>query len=114
MENKEVKHLTDEELDHLLSFATKPDLPSHFGVRVMDSLTAQSNVIVFKPAQSSRLQWLLGLPVAASLVLGIWIGASGNGSDFWPTTNTVQQSENIFATPTAIDDLNALLEENQS
>lgn len=75
--------LTDAELDMLLKQAAVPDLPPGFADRFQAQLDAsvRSNVIAFPqkkspPAKSANL-WLSTIPLAASLAIGVYLGAQG-------------------------------------
>lgn len=85
--------MTDAELDTLLAHASAPPLPLGARERLLarmarevtgevaseDAGPAQpSNVVRLRPPAASRprLHWLAGLPLAASLALGIYLGNS--------------------------------------
>ncbi|MBL8791434.1 MAG: hypothetical protein JNM45_13145 [Rhizobiales bacterium] len=68
-----------------------------------------------KPAPQPRLGWLAGLPLAASLALGIYLGAGGTFDGLLSTSayeliagNT---SDNIL---TGIEDVESFTEESRS
>jgi hypothetical protein len=75
--------MTDHELDQLLAAAQQPKLPNGFAERLQAKLNveSQSNVIAFpqKHVASSprRRIWLSAIPLAASLAIGIYVGAMG-------------------------------------
>jgi membrane peptidoglycan carboxypeptidase len=73
--------LNDSELDKLLAHASTPPLPQDFQSRLL-AKTGTSNVITLK----RKTIWLIGLPLAASLAIGIWLGASENTSDLLSVT----------------------------
>ncbi len=60
-------------IDQMLGLATRPPLPPDFEARMMARLP--SNVVPFK------LRWTAALPLAASLALGIYLGALDLGYD---------------------------------
>jgi hypothetical protein len=79
--------VTDTELDEMLKAATRPQLPRGFADRLQAKLEqpAASNVIAFPqkktlPVKSARL-WLSAIPLAASLVIGLYLGAQGSMSE---------------------------------
>lgn len=97
--NKDHEMMTDKELDTLLAHASRPELPAGARQRLLDRVGAEgmpaaSNVIPFRrPVQTpaaapvrSRLGWLASLPLAASLALGIYLGAGGTFAGLLPTT----------------------------
>jgi hypothetical protein len=77
------KNMTDKELDTLLAQAGMPTLPKGFADRLQAKLEDEhpSNVIAFPQRrqieQPARRIWLSALPLAASLVLGLYWGATG-------------------------------------
>ncbi len=88
-------HMTDHELDRLLAAASKPELPAGALVRLNARIAAEegtSNVVTLQPRNAkaaelrSRLGWLAGLPLAASLVLGIYLGNSDTAPSFLTDT----------------------------
>jgi anti-sigma factor RsiW len=78
------KHMTDMELNTLLAQVKQPELPAGFAERLQARLEqpAASNVIAFPARQqqrpSARRYWLSAIPLAASLVFGIYLGAAGS------------------------------------
>jgi hypothetical protein len=75
--------VTDAELDAMLKTAAQPALPRGFADRLQAKLEqpAASNVIAFPhrrspPVKSTRL-WLSAIPLAASLAIGLYLGAQG-------------------------------------
>jgi hypothetical protein len=84
MKTMEKTHLTDQELDRLLAAAQTPQLPSGFADRLQAKLQVEraSNVVTFPqkvlaPQQQRRRIWLSAIPLAASLAVGIYLGAVG-------------------------------------
>ncbi len=78
--------MTDTELDALLAHASAPPLPLGARERLLARMVAETepragaaNVVPLRqPARSpSRMGWLAGLPLAASLALGIYLGNAG-------------------------------------
>lgn len=88
------KPLTDDELDRLLAVATRPSLPEGAMARLNARIAQESgagNVVALQrkaPPQGSRLGWLAGLPLAASLALGLYLGVGGEGGSLLPQALT--------------------------
>jgi hypothetical protein len=81
--------LNDVQLDQLLKFASQPNPSADFELRLMQKIQTDvrpSNVVAF-PHQRKSSFWLAGLPLAASLLIGIWFGANDTLSDFLPFGN---------------------------
>jgi hypothetical protein len=106
--------LSDAELDRLLQHASTPLPRDDFEARLLANLNREadpSNVIAF-PKRKKPSLWLAGLPLAASLVLGVWLGTNGTAAEFLPLT-----SEGAFQNETALlgaqssDDLDFLAED---
>jgi hypothetical protein len=79
--------ITDKELDKLLGVIEAVKLPDGFSDRLQSKLilseTKPDNVIAFPqknsvPIMPQRRVWLSAVPLAASLALGVYIGAMGN------------------------------------
>jgi hypothetical protein len=106
--------LNDDELDKLLAQAAEPDPPEGFEKRMMARLnaTSASNVIAF-PQRKSVNPWLVGLPLAASLMLGIWLGASSRFDNLIPTNDTIFAA-NDGAGDGDTDDFDSVIEDQQS
>ncbi|MCC7482381.1 MAG: hypothetical protein IT541_12740 [Hyphomicrobiales bacterium] len=77
-------------LDKLLKHATDPAVPEGAEARLMlaiQSAGQQSNVVPFQPR--AKLQgWAIGLPLAAALALGIYLGSQGTLDAYFPGTIT--------------------------
>jgi hypothetical protein len=89
--------LSDKELEQLLATARQPEVPHGFAERLQVKLESAdaTNVVTFPQRNTSgaaRRLWLSALPLAASLVFGIWVGANGNLpeslANFTPTLAT--------------------------
>jgi uncharacterized transporter YbjL len=78
-----MENMTDKELDKLLGAMKQPDLPKGFADRLQAKLDqdAVTNVIAFPKQRATQTQsrriWLSALPLAASLIIGIFLGAAG-------------------------------------
>lgn len=118
------RHLTDTELDALLARATQPALPDDFEAALLRRLGAapapaqagESNVIAFpqrRTAQPSRA-WLAGLPLAASLVLGVWLGVVGDAPSFVGSTSTTEVSALDDGATSGVEDFEYYAEEGRT
>jgi hypothetical protein len=85
----------DEALAKLLKRASDPQIPQGAEARLMDAIRAtqqQSNVVRFQPRSRSG-NWLIGLPLAASLLLGIYLGTKDTFDSYLPDSITVGASD---------------------
>jgi hypothetical protein len=78
----DMDNMTDKDLDELLKATGQPQLPKGFADRLQAKLDADApaKVIAFPQrkaavAQPKTTWWVGALPLAASLVLGIFVGA---------------------------------------
>lgn len=80
--------MSDGELDALLAHASVPPVPLGARQRLLDRIAAevaQSAVPAIRPGpQRARLHWLAGLPLAASLALGFYLGNGGGLDAYLP------------------------------
>ena len=104
--------LTDEELDSLLNVATAPDVPVGFEQRLARRLAAESgsNVVPFpqraKQAPIKMWRWQMPAALAASLVLGIWLGTQGPvSSAFAAATETAMLGSSSDFGPAGLDEI---------
>ena len=88
------------QIDAWLDLATVPAMALDFQTRLLVRArngSAPANVIPLRPpARSQRpLHWLAAVPLAASLVLGIYLGAAGSIDSLLPSavTGTVASSD---------------------
>ena len=76
----------DAALDELLKRASDPSIPEGAEARLMTAIQATEqhlNVVQLQPRP--RIQrWAVSLPLAASLVLGIYLGARGTLDSYMP------------------------------
>lgn len=109
MKQKNIE-LTDHELDQLLQFASNPKLESGFENRILEklNLVMEPNNIVAFPRPSKTSLWLAAVPLAASLVLGIWLGTNETALDYLPFSSLGS------AQATNIDTLYNLIEDSLS
>ena len=111
-EQNENGGLDDQSLDQILGLASGPVLSSGFEGRVMAVLAEQvkptAQVIAF-PRRRSPSVWLMGLPLAACLMLGVWLGANGELSDLLPASAaTVTMATADLLSPSGVDDIENL------
>ncbi len=104
--------MDDPTLDQILGLASKPVLSPDFENSVMKMIVGEKRAtaeIVAFPTASKPSGWLVGLPLAACLVLGIWLGASGDFSDVLTTSaaNTSMASADQLS-PSGVEDIESL------
>ena len=113
----ELVELNDFELDQLLSYASHPVPSVDFESRLFEKLEhvpPLNNVIAFPRPRKSSL-WLAGVPLAASLMLGLWLGSNEAIADYLPfSTDTLAQNVSVLISPNSSDDLVDLTEDNLS
>ena len=114
---KEPVELSDFELDQLLSYASHPVPSANFESCLFEKLEQfppHSNVIAFPRPRKNPL-WLAGVPLAASLILGLWLGSNEAIADYLPfSTDTLTQNVSVLISPNSSDDLVDLTEDNLS
>jgi hypothetical protein len=108
---------TDEALDAILKQASQPTLPQGFEERMLKRLEQPpvrpevSNVIAFpmrtKPPRANP--WLIGVPLAASLLIGISLGSLGFGTSLIGT-----EDQDIASVATGFEEAELAAEEEQS
>jgi hypothetical protein len=89
--------LSDTDLDLLLAQASQPDHPAG----AMDRLLAKSPVAVSSDGSSrgvARVHWLSAVPLAASLLIGVFLGSTGffDVAGFEDTIAVTDESTSIF------------------
>jgi hypothetical protein len=102
--------LRDDELDWLLSKASDPTPSATLQARIMANAAVQrqSNIVVFPPRKQADA-WLIGLPLAASLLVGLWFGASDLSNTYLTTASSTLMSDG-----TGFEDVADLIEGNLS
>lgn len=85
----------DREIAAVLGHATAPDLPAGAMDRLLARIAEepqQARVIAFAPRQRPRpgaiWRYAAAVPLAASLALGVWLGANGKMDFLMPTAVT--------------------------
>jgi hypothetical protein len=105
---------TDAELDVLLKSAKQPVLPEGFAARLEAKLqtATKNNIIAFptrqKPVQSASSNWLSAIPLAASLAVGIYLGAMAE------LPNVFSSFEDAVSAVSGDDELNVGIEDTES
>ena len=85
MENSDNKQI-DAALEKLLKRATDPAIPEDAEARrmaVIQAVEQKSNVVTFRP-RSKYQRWAIGIPLAASLALGIYLGSKDTFDTYLP------------------------------
>jgi hypothetical protein len=80
----------DEALEMLLKRATDPQVPKGAEARLMRAIQVagqQSNVVPFQPRAKFQ-GWAVGLPLAAALALGIYLGSQDTLDAYFPDAIT--------------------------
>jgi hypothetical protein len=113
MENKmndEQKLMSDAELDRLLALATTPNPAHDFESRLLAKLNqASANNLVSFPQRNRAKGLIVGLPLAASLAFGLWLGASGTSLNILPIGSTEVATTDV-GSATGFDDLVSIIE----
>ncbi len=76
----------DAALDKLLKHATDPAIPEGAEARLMAAIRGmeqQPNVVKFQPRPKFH-RWAVGIPLAASLALGIYLGSKDTFDAYFP------------------------------
>ena len=113
MENSDNKQI-DAALEKLLRRATDPAIPEGAEARLMAAIQAvepQSNVVTFRP-RSKYQRWAIGIPLAASLALGIYLGSKDTFDTYLPdsiTGGTVADTSDS-SPPSGLDDVESYAE----
>ena len=104
--------LTDTELDQLLKMASTPQLPTGFEQRLARRMAsdAGSNVVQFprrtKLTEPTIWRWSVPAALAASLIIGIWLGAQGSvGNVFEGATETAMLGSASDFAPAGLDEI---------
>lgn len=106
--------MRDDELDTLLGTATKPLAPIGFEQRLLARMiVATANNVIALPQRKKSSAWFIGLPLAASLGFGIWLGAASLNSNLLPaTTNTIISDSGDDGSATGFDDVTQFIEDS--
>ena len=101
-------------LEKLLERASDPAVPEGAEARLMAAIHVaerQSNVVKFRPRQKIH-RWAVGLPLVASLALGIYLGSKGTFDTYFPDSITDGTTADLSdSTPsTGLDDAESYAE----
>jgi hypothetical protein len=104
----------DAALAKLLKRATDPAVPEGAEARLMlaiQSVVQQSNVVPFQPRPKMQ-GWAVGLPLAAALALGIYLGSKDTFDAYLPDaiTNGVSADMSDSMPSTGLDDAESYAE----
>ncbi len=105
-------------IDRILDHASQPMAPEGSMARLLDRLNEPSNaeIIAFRPGRASKTQFLryATLPLAASLALGIYLGALGALDVALPTaiTGTVALGDEVDDDLGGVGELDVYAEDN--
>lgn len=104
----------DAALDKLLKRATNPSVPEGAEARLMlaiQSVEQQSNVVPFQPRPKIQ-SWTVGLPLAAALALGIYLGSKDTFDAYLPEAITDETSADMSDSmpSTGLDDAESYAE----
>lgn len=93
--NHDDENKMDEALAKLLKRASDPQATLGAEDRLMAAIRntpQQPNVVQLQPRARNR-SWLIGLPLAASLLLGIYLGSTSSFDDYLPDNIVVGTSD---------------------
>jgi hypothetical protein len=103
----------DAALAKLLKRATDPEVPAGAEARLMLAIQSAGqhvNVVPFQP-RSKMQGWAVGLPLAAALVLGIYLGSKDTFDAYLPDAITDGMAEMSDSMPTTgLDDAESYAE----
>lgn len=118
-EDKKMTARDEAELRRIVAFASEPEVPAGAQERLMARIASISaeelpdgNVELFRPRASRRssvFRYAAALPLAASLALGVYLGAAGSVDFALPTLVTGDVATNLDAD----EDLNGVSEAEQ-
>ncbi len=106
-------------VDAMLAFASEPPVPAGAAARLMDRIAAEegAEVILFRPrSRPARplFRFAAALPLAASLALGIYLGAQGSLDFMLPSavTGGVALNDDSYDDLGGVGEADAYAEEN--
>lgn len=106
--NREV--MSDDDLDQLLQTASEPPRPLGAEQRMMKRIAAVGNAPASRLERTGRFAWLAGgFPLAASLALGLYLGAQGLSIDTIGQTDLAGYDDQDFS---GIGDAETVAEED--
>ena len=112
MENNDESRM-DAALEKLLKRATDPAVPEGAEARLMlaiQSVEQRLNVVPFQPRPKIQ-NWAIGLPLAAALALGIYLGSKDTFDAYLPEAITDGMADMSDSMPTTgLDDAESYAE----
>src|SRR6185295_17928110 len=101
-------------LEKLLKRASDPAVPEGAEARLMAAIHVaerQSNVVKFQPRQKIH-RWAVGLPLVASLALGIYLGSGDTFDAYFPDNITGEVTADLSDSTllTGLDDAESYAE----
>jgi hypothetical protein len=116
--NNEKNELDDRELDQLLKLASHPKSIANFEFRLLEKIAIDvpgKSVVAFPKRYKTSL-WLTAVPLAASLAIGIWLGANDTVPNFLPFGNDDSglNVASLLSSASSSDDVDNLGEDTQS
>ena len=113
--------LTDEELEQLLKMASPAQLPTGFEQRLARRIASEAgdNVVPFprraKPVARAVWRWPVPAALAASLIVGIWLGAQGSlSNEIESASETAMLGSTSDFAPAGLDDISDIDWDNAS
>jgi hypothetical protein len=106
----------EREIDRVLGLASSPRLPEGAAARLMARIVEEpqgARVIALAPRRSP-LRYAAALPLAASLALGVYLGAQGSLDFMFPTAITGAQAEEVMDELGGVGEAEDYAEENFS
>ncbi len=95
--------MSDGDLDRLLNVASHPQRPLGAEQRLMKRLSAEPQVHTSRPKRG--VAWISALPLAASLLLGVYLGQSGYEPAFLGTQDTAALTDENTDMTTGLEEL---------
>jgi hypothetical protein len=94
--------MNEREIDKVLGLASTPELPQGAAARLMARIAAEKQQVLViplaprLPVRRSPLRYAAALPLAASLALGVYLGAKGSLDFMLPTVITGVQADEVL------------------
>jgi hypothetical protein len=109
MKDFEPNLMSDADLDRLLAAASRPQVPMGAQSRLLQRVAAERQP---QASTTASRPWIFALPLAASLVLGVYMGVSGFGAGLITGTDDTYASAADFET--GLEEAELAAEEDQS
>jgi hypothetical protein len=94
--------MNEREIDRVLGLASTPELPQGAAARLMARIAAEKQQVLviplapMLPVRHSPLRYAAALPLAASLALGVYLGAQGSLDFMLPTAITGAETVDVL------------------